>query len=48
MGDHKWMAFLDVDEFLVLSNLQPADMPDLPALLREYEPHGGLVRTPGM
>ncbi len=38
---HKWMAFLDVDEFLVL---QPqAGSKKLPEFLRGYEDFGGLV-----
>lgn len=38
---HKWMAFLDVDEFLVL---QPqAGYKKLPEVLRGYEEFGGLV-----
>ena len=38
---HKWMAFLDVDEYLVL---QPrAGFKKLPDFLRGYEDYGGLV-----
>ena len=33
-------AFIDVDEFLVLTDDSVAD---LPTLLREYEAHGGLA-----
>jgi hypothetical protein len=33
-------AFIDVDEFLVLTD---EGTPDLPSLLREFEGHGGLA-----
>lgn len=38
---HKWMAFLDVDEFLVL---QPgAGKRKLPEFLKDYDSFGGVV-----
>ncbi|KAK9824237.1 hypothetical protein WJX72_008861 [[Myrmecia] bisecta] len=37
---HKWIAFLDADEFLMIRNASYADMP---ALLRNYEEYGGLA-----
>ena len=37
---HTWMSFTDMDEFFVLRN---ASIPDMPALLREYEEFGGLA-----
>ena len=40
---HQWMAFIDVDEFLVFTRAEDAAVDDLPALLREYEGHGGLA-----
>ncbi|KAK9834899.1 hypothetical protein WJX81_007252 [Elliptochloris bilobata] len=36
---HRWMAFMDADEFFVLKD----GTPDLPALLRDYEDFGGLA-----
>ncbi len=46
---HHWMAFIDADEFFVLRD---ARVPDLPALLAEYEHFGALAvnwqaRRPG-
>ncbi len=37
---HRWMAFIDADEFFVLRD---ARAPDLPALLAEYEQFGALA-----
>ena len=37
---HHWMAFIDADEFFVLRD---AHVPDLPALLAEYEHFGALA-----
>ena len=37
---HRWMAFFDADEFLVLRD---PSVPDLPALLVDYEQHGALA-----
>ena len=36
---HRWMAFIDADEFFVIKD----GTPGLPALLREYEDFGGLA-----
>ncbi|KAK9803282.1 hypothetical protein WJX72_006976 [[Myrmecia] bisecta] len=38
-GDHRWIAFMDADEFLVLK----PGYTQLPDLLREYEDYGGLA-----
>ena len=37
---HQWMAFIDVDEFLVIRN---STVTSLPQLLREYTDFGGLA-----
>ena len=37
---HRWMAFIDADEFVVLRS--PL-VPDLPALLADFEDFGGLA-----
>lgn len=37
---HQFMAFIDVDEFLILRD---PSLPSLPAMLHEYEAYGGLV-----
>ncbi|GAB4813551.1 hypothetical protein N2152v2_000597 [Parachlorella kessleri] len=36
---HTYMAFIDVDEFLILRD----GTPDMPSLLKDYEQYGGLV-----
>ncbi|PSC70849.1 hypothetical protein C2E20_5610 [Micractinium conductrix] len=36
---HQWLAFIDSDEFLVITD----GTPDLPTLLRDYERYGGLA-----
>ena len=36
---HRWMAFIDADEFFVIKD----GTPSLPALLRDYEDFGGLA-----
>lgn len=38
-SQHRWMAFIDADEFFVIKD----GTPDLPVLLREYEDFGGLA-----
>ena len=37
---HQWMAFIDVDEFLVITDTTVAS---LPQLLREYTDYGALA-----
>lgn len=38
-ANHRWMGFIDADEFVVLTD----GTPDLPTLLRDYEDHGALA-----
>jgi hypothetical protein len=38
--EHRWMAFIDADEFL---QLRDASVPNLPALLSQYEDEAGLA-----
>ena len=39
--EHHWLAFFDVDEFLIFQNGPPVQ--DLPTLLRQYESYSGLA-----
>ena len=40
---HHWMAFFDVDEFMVFTNPADSAIDNLPTLLQAYEGHGGLA-----
>lgn len=40
LNNHRWMAFFDTDEFLLLRN---RSVKDLPTFLKDYELYGGLV-----
>lgn len=50
IGRHKWMAFFDVDEYLVIQqplaasngSVAGSPKPDINAFLKEFEPHAGL------
>ncbi|PNH11195.1 hypothetical protein TSOC_001981, partial [Tetrabaena socialis] len=42
LGRHKWIAFFDADEYLVLRGLQPGVRPDINEFLKEYEPYPAL------
>lgn len=39
-GQHQWMAFVDVDEYFVITDSNITALPDL---LKDYEDYGGLV-----
>ena len=40
---HKFIATLDVDEYVVLKGLEADEKPDLPGFLSQYEKYGGLM-----
>jgi hypothetical protein len=40
---HQWLAFFDVDEFLLLRDADTAKPPDIRTFLREYSSYGGLA-----
>ena len=41
------MGMLDADEFVVIKDVQPGQRPNLPAFLKPFEAHGGLVVREG-
>lgn len=40
---HRWLAFIDADEFIVLHDAGPSLRHQLPSFLERYDEHGGLA-----